>query len=203
MAWALQFDGVNDYAVFSEVSLDADFNITLTFKTPSALLTQVIIGKQLNTADFIAIFSDGTLGVKISNVSLLPRITGIIASTVYTLNVVRISGNVTASIVSGDSRVYSNTGHFTLDQLGSGGSSFNFGGYMEKLAIDSVINLDAAASDHSNTGAQPVLIDTIGGNNATGVNMPTDGSAWIDLGGGTPSFNPAHALNVNNLIGGF
>ena len=30
----------------------------------------------------------------------------------------------------------------------------------------------------------PVLIDTTSGLNATGVNMPTDGSAWIDLGGG-------------------
>ena len=43
---------------------------------------------------------------------------------------------------------------------------------------------DASASDHSNTGAQPVLLDAIGGNNATGVNFATDGSAWVDLGGG-------------------
>lgn len=45
-------------------------------------------------------------------------------------------------------------------------------------------NFDPTASDHSNTGLQPVLVDTIGSNNATGVNMPTDGSAWVDLGGG-------------------
>lgn len=45
-------------------------------------------------------------------------------------------------------------------------------------------NYSAEESDRSNTGQQPVLIDTIGGNNATGVNFPTDGSAWVDLGGG-------------------
>jgi hypothetical protein len=43
---------------------------------------------------------------------------------------------------------------------------------------------DATASDHSNTGVQPELLDTVGGNNATGVGFPTDGSAWVDLGGG-------------------
>lgn len=41
---------------------------------------------------------------------------------------------------------------------------------------------DATASDHS-AGSQPVLTDTVGGNNATGVNFATDGSAYIDLGG--------------------
>ena len=39
------------------------------------------------------------------------------------------------------------------------------------------------ASDHSNTGQQPILVDTVGSNDATGVNFATDGSAWIDLGG--------------------
>lgn len=39
------------------------------------------------------------------------------------------------------------------------------------------------ASDRSNTGEQPVVVDTIGGNNAIGVGFPTDGSAWVNLGG--------------------
>jgi len=40
---------------------------------------------------------------------------------------------------------------------------------------------DATASDHNNSSGQTRLIDTVGGNDATGVNM--DASAWIDLGG--------------------
>lgn len=52
------------------------------------------------------------------------------------------------------------------------------------LTVDGKHNWDATASDHSNTGSQPILIDTVGSNNATGVNFPTDGSAWVDLGGG-------------------
>ena len=68
------------------------------------------------------------------------------------------------------------------------------GDYQNFTIVDSTtslptLNLDATASDHSNTGLQPVLVDTIGSNNATGVNFPTDGSAWIDLGGGGGSTN--------------
>ena len=45
------------------------------------------------------------------------------------------------------------------------------------------VYLDADVSDHSNTGLQPVWEDTVGSNDATGLNFPTDGSAWVDLGG--------------------
>ena len=38
---------------------------------------------------------------------------------------------------------------------------------------------DAASSDTSNTGAQPILVDIIAANNATGVGFPTDGTAWV------------------------
>ena len=43
-------------------------------------------------------------------------------------------------------------------------------------------NYDATTSSHA--AGTAVLTDTVGGNNGTGVNMPTDGSAWVDLGGG-------------------
>lgn len=54
----------------------------------------------------------------------------------------------------------------------------------DATTLDFLARQDATASDHSNTGAQPVLVDTVGNNNATGVNFSTDGSAWVDLGGG-------------------
>tara|TARA_R110002049_G_scaffold225946_4_gene397899 strand:+ start:48 stop:1442 length:1395 start_codon:yes stop_codon:yes gene_type:complete len=57
--------------------------------------------------------------------------------------------------------------------------------HLKDLAGDAEFYFSAEASDREITGAQPVLVDTIGNNNATGVNFPTDGSAWVDLGGGT------------------
>lgn len=38
---------------------------------------------------------------------------------------------------------------------------------------------EAAASDTSNTGAQPILVETVSGDHATGEGFPTDGSAFI------------------------
>jgi len=51
------------------------------------------------------------------------------------------------------------------------------------IYIDDVLvrSYDFDGSSHG-TGVVTV-IDTVGANNATGVNMPTDGSAWVDLGG--------------------
>lgn len=44
------------------------------------------------------------------------------------------------------------------------------------------VDLQSDASSHG-TG-NPVITDVANGNNATGYNLPTDGSAWEDLGGG-------------------
>lgn len=46
-----------------------------------------------------------------------------------------------------------------------------------------LLNLSPDASDRSNTGLQPIVTNIVSGSNATGANMPTDGSVWIDLGG--------------------
>lgn len=44
---------------------------------------------------------------------------------------------------------------------------------------------DATASDHSGSTDQPILVDTVGSNNATGVGFPSfDASVWVNLGGG-------------------
>lgn len=71
---------------------------------------------------------------------------------------------------------------------GSGQANFPAAQEVQFLKIQSPtidVYLDATASDHSNTGQQPVLVDTVGSNDATGLNFPTDGSAWVDLGGGS------------------
>lgn len=58
-------------------------------------------------------------------------------------------------------------------------------GYLERFAIYESTDRsipwriwDASNSDTSNTGAQPILIESVAGDNATGVNFPTDGTAF-------------------------
>jgi hypothetical protein len=54
---------------------------------------------------------------------------------------------------------------------------------------------DAASSNTSNTGAQPILVDIIAANNATGVGFPTDGTAWVDISSATTSSAPLRTFN--------
>lgn len=51
---------------------------------------------------------------------------------------------------------------------------------------------DANASDTSNTGLQPVLVDTVGANNATGIAFPVDGTAWVSYA--APNTKPVITL---------
>lgn len=60
--------------------------------------------------------------------------------------------------------------------------SFLFEGQLYDCSVGVTNFYDATSSSHS-TG-NPVLTDTTAANNASGVNMPTDGSAWLELGGG-------------------
>lgn len=67
------------------------------------------------------------------------------------------------------------------------------------LDLNGVRFLDAEQSDRSGSTNQPIITDTIGGNDATGVNFPPfDASVWVDLGGG--GFVTAWALNSNKVI---
>lgn len=53
--------------------------------------------------------------------------------------------------------------------------------YYETTAGDVLINhWSPDQSDRTNTGAQPILLDIIAENDATGVSLPTDGSAWVN-----------------------
>lgn len=81
-----------------------------------------------------------------------------------------------------------NSGHLDLYPIkklmkeNESGTSYCFTGKLISATFGVRHNWSPADSDTSNTGLQPVLTDTIGSNDATGVNFPTDGSAWISDG---------------------
>lgn len=71
--------------------------------------------------------------------------------------------------------------------IGFSYSVFLAEGQFHNCAVGTTNYYDANASVY--TAGTPVITDTIAGNNATGVNMPTaaigePGSAWLDVGGG-------------------
>lgn len=180
MAWALQFDGVNDYAVMAAIiQLTGDFEVELKFKLGATAGTSAqVLRTQAGQNQWIGRYqSKHTLywgGINRQAEIML-------VDTDYTYIITRISNSVEWKINGASKGFAVNANDLYLRDIFK-----TTIGQIEYLKVtDNTIvihNLDATASSHA--AGTPVLTDTIGGNNATGVNMPTDGSAWVDLGGG-------------------
>lgn len=186
MAWALQFDGVDDYATFTTISLSSDFDIEFTFLLDSgAGSTIYVIETQASGGQWIGRWNGNHIvywGGSINTVSACA------VDTEYKYRLVRTGTSVDWYINDVLENTFTNANTLHLYRFSrSGGNRMNGRiGYLNVIDNGTQIHyFDPDVSDHSNTGQQPVLVDTVGSNDATGVNMPTDGSAWVDLGGGS------------------
>lgn len=190
MAWALQFDGINDRADFSEITLSGDFTIVFTgVRFESLSSNHFIIGHSSITSSWVGKFNNSFRARINGQDAILPTppSTGID----YDITVSRVGTTVTISEPTLGSGTAFNGTDAVFNQLGrfQTRDDWLFDGRVQIVSVtNSTVNRnwDASASSHAaGTPLIPVcLTDTIGGNNATGVNMPTDGSAWVDLGGG-------------------
>ena len=209
MAWALKFDGVNDYiplgaGAISLASGDVvEFNI-INFTGAGGSYNYLMDGD--GSRPYLAIQPDGDIEFNTSVMTV--KIDGVPAGSLSTnVPVDGLAHTITATI----------TNNCSFGYIGSRYSVNDFySGQLSSVKVTTISGLndrwwDATASDHSNTGAQIVLVDTVSNSNATGVNFPTDGSAWVDLGGGgttgsitqtTQSFNQSMAGNVSNSFTG-
>lgn len=224
MAWALQFDGVNDYIATASGN---DANSALMPTTKYSVKTRI---KRLSDqTGYILINSwvgfhvairraDGALAVSPGGSSQVVAIPN--DGLFHDLEVLWDGSNSTVTISVDTVQVdqftgvdvtfgVHNSGTGSLHRILLGRYQHTSGNWLhaqiESAIVEDLIGgakfeFDATTSDHSNTGAQPVLVDTISGNNATGVNFATDGSAWVDLGGGA-TFKPFWAFQANKLIG--
>ena len=196
MAWALQFDGVNDYALFNTKVSESSTKWRLEWRAKSddPSTAKRIIAKISGSTDYIATRHTSTqeqITTEFNNVTYV--ITGGTKVTDdgqfhdYSLvadgiNLEYFVDGLSKGTVAG-SPIFED-----FDCIGRGGSSYYAGQveyfkYYDTSSSDVLkFNWDATASSHAS--GTPILTDTIGFNNATGVNMPTDGSAWVDLGGG-------------------
>jgi hypothetical protein len=201
MAWALIFDGVNDNVqVGSALVLGANFKFTILLKTDSDVTSeQWIIGHWNDNV------SDRSVALRVVGGQLQSFISSngtttdtgptfsISSNTIHTIELEKVGAILSLNVDSGTAAtaaVFSGAVHSptSLTRFGCKNTNIpsDFMG-MElqtmTLEISSVIDnaWDATASSHA--AGTPVLTDTVGANNATGVNMPTDGSAWVDLGG--------------------
>ena len=99
----------------------------------------------------------------------------------------------------------SNTNRFTaVTQLGrrqtsiyTGQAQCGYFRYTDNNAGANDRDYDSTLSSHA--AGTVILSEVLNGFDGTGVGMPTDGSAWLDLGGGG-GFEPQWATHANILI---
>jgi len=194
MAWVLQFDGVNDSAVHSGFTIASGDDFSLRIKASSASNashTRWLGGATVGASNPRVIYLSGSGTVRMEFDGSVARnwAIGLDVTLLQVVEFRRTSGQLDLYIagVLQSGGFSSNTDTFTDSSVfGINFNTVTQQGKLEYIELDingtPIHAWDATASSH--TSGTPILTDTIGGNNATGVNMPTDGSAWIDLGGG-------------------
>ncbi len=205
MAWALRFAGGTEVANFSTINrTDSAWRIEFRIanKSLSSNLTNRIMINQSTFNDYVEARwrnSGDYINYRIDAVSHVfthaLNITGdndfhnyIIECDGTNLST-SIDGNSLGSIVAAP--FFKDFGKFNGTQDLEYFRYYNLDGG-ETLIYD----WDATASSHA-AGAV-ILDELVSGNDATGVGMPTDGSAWIDLGGGITVTSTLGAINYNS-----
>jgi len=191
MAFALRFDGQNDIALTaSTVLLTGVFSIKIKFKFVTLLSLRTILGGDANL--WIGnILTTNRLGAEVGGLMAnrieVPAVV-LQAGVDYVATLSRdISNDFVLDLDGNLSNTKNHVGTVSFDTVGAFNSAF-----FANIEVKSVelidgatpannLTLDANASNHG--PGTPVLVDIVGTNDATGFNMPTDGSAWIDLGG--------------------
>ena len=178
MAWALQFNGTQKVN-FQAVGLVAGDVVTLKYKAYPTYFAQGYFfdSDGIGTRPYMLIYNNQ--GVFQYNTIVMTA----------TLDGIPIQNLITA--VPYDGLEHTIVLNITNScRLGSLFRRYNnvellrFG--LISLEITQKLNLDATLSDHSGSTDQPILLDTIGVNNATGVGFtPFDPTVWVNLGGGT------------------
>lgn len=204
MAWVLQFDGVNDYAVMnSSASLSVGEKIIIKAKadTGNAGNTYRLLGRDDNYLSLIEL-TPTVVSIRLNDTNTRTVSNGYVQPPVgvwFVLEMFRIDSSTYEISLDGSSLGQIASGlSFLPNCIGAFNKAFFFAGQIEYITNGTVNNWSADASSHG-AGA-PVLTDIISGNDATGVNMPTDGSAWEEIGGGG-GFESQWAVNSNILIG--
>jgi hypothetical protein len=207
MAWALQFDGGNDYATLNSA---VSFANTGEYSIRIAVKLDAVPSNDINSLLYLD--SNNYLYYRQSNARFYWKIAGSnVQLPVPTVDVLGIDVVVhlqqTAAGVKtitvdgiGTGNPFTGLRTFSFDRFVRTGN-WEFEGQLSEVVVYSDIAETTAierwsATDSSHTAGTPVLLNTITGNNATGVNMPTDGSAWLDLGGGSLTITPTFLVST-------
>ena len=197
MAWYLILDDVDDYMDLDSAIGRTDTSWKLKFKgvrVNDGLGTQTYYLMSDGTANnWIRIneaSGDATMIFRKSSVSTTLRGTPPGGWDIQNLHEysVEYNGTTLTFKIDGttvDTAVIASQDCSAIDQIGRSGQRAGFdcygiAYYSDTTETSKEFDWDTDASSHAS--GTPVLTETVTGNNATGVNMPTDGSAWVNEG---------------------
>lgn len=183
MATALKFLGGNQKATFNPVSLPGDFTLTVVAANTENGSFYISGGNGAGGLEFYRSGS-GKLTVFVGGAAVIAGTTNLsnTLTSPDTIVLSRSSGTLSLTVNGTPNGSASNSDSLSIsmygNRVGESGTGFAAVMYLYSCTVSGLHNWDAASSDTSNTGAQPILVDTISANNATGQSMPTDGTAW-------------------------
>lgn len=214
MPFALQFDGVNDHLTFatpvgngmSSAGDDSqhwalEFDVSL--ENPSnTYVYRPIESTSISRVELLFRKSDGLVRF-VSPSSGQYQWTGIdLTAAEVSIKLEKLAGSRTLAISVNGGAPSNDTGGDNACDFDVFGVNSNNGwldGYLKNLKFTDFItpanNRNFSPDDSARGPGSTILTDTISGNNAVGVGFPTDGSQWIDLGGGGVELNVTELLN--------
>lgn len=209
MTWALNFDGVNDYASFNNYSFSSNVDITLDiiFNAGQSGFSFVLNGYTSGNAGRFYFGSDSSGSV------LSMRVGGVVA----TFGAIDFDVRKTYKIEKRgmDWEIFEGStslGSLTAVSEPLAIRSFGYDeGVSYAVAMQLIsaqfVDIDATIPDRfysatlsNHSAGTPILAETISSDDATGYGMPTDGSAWIDLGGEPSGYNFWYNQNFTEVI---
>jgi hypothetical protein len=219
MVWVIETPSANDFLTSttlgnltaSKIRIVSE-NVTWDLSAKTGFLWSQA-GTNASTREFglYSSATDGKLGLyaggsdnpSLSNLLLLDNVTVDLTVDYVANTAILIIDSVTefsGSIGAGTSRVAGQLFRFFARNGGYNVPTGTRCGDTSVYINDVLVRFyDVTASDHSGSTNQPIITESVGGNNATGVNFPSfDASVWIDLGGGGVSISAL--LNSNYMV---
>jgi|GEM_PF-1994371 len=217
MGWAVKCDGQSNYFTIVATSIPAgeDGSVRTIFRLSSAALYRNVFGNLANNNSIFRLVGSNLSSMLIrpesGTLHQLTYSTPLVVGDWYDFTLTKTSGvwdlidtQTQLSVLTAPSPA--DDTELKIEQLFRRKAQEYFHGDVQLLKITAAIttannrNWDATASSHA--AGELTLIDTVGGNDATGVNFPTDGSAWVDLGGNTETYSFSATINATPELSG-
>lgn len=181
--YALQFDGVDDYVNFVDWVESGNYTITASIEIPASGGSQFAISGAAASAGYVQVHVNGDISIKAAAGGTINVIPCGLPAGRADITISRV-GTLVSYDLGGFTGSFTEAGTWNIDRFGRLQAISNYTGkfYGQCILDGATAGLRTYDFDASDHGAGTVtVLDTSSGQHGTGINMPTDGSAWVLL----------------------